>query len=113
MLRYTKLLAGASWAAEYGDPADPEMRKVIEAYSPYQNVDKTKTYPKVFFITSTRDDRVHPGHARKMAALMRSYGKPVHYFENIEGGHAASANQNQRAQRKALEFVYLWQQLAP
>ena len=57
MLRYTKLLAGASWAAEYGDPADPEMRKVIEAYSPYQNVDKTKTYPKVFFITSTRDDR--------------------------------------------------------
>ena len=113
MLRYTKLLAGASWAAEYGDPEDPKMREAILKYSPYQNLDKAKTYPKVFFITSTRDDRVHPGHARKMAARMMALGKPIHYFENIEGGHAASANQNQRAARKALEFVYLWQQLAP
>jgi prolyl oligopeptidase len=113
MLRYTKLLAGASWAAEYGDPEDPKMREAILKYSPYQNLKKDMTYPKVFFITSTRDDRVHPGHARKMAARMMAYGKPIHYFENIEGGHAASANQNQRAERKALEFVYLWQQLAP
>jgi prolyl oligopeptidase len=111
MLRYTKLLAGASWAAEYGDPDDPKMAKVIAKYSPYHNLDAKKTYPKVFFITSTRDDRVHPGHARKMAARMLAMGKPVHYFENIEGGHAASANQNQRAERKAMEFVYLWQQL--
>jgi prolyl oligopeptidase len=111
MIRYTKLLAGASWAAEYGDPEDPKMRSVIEKYSPYQNVKADQTYPKVLFITSTKDDRVHPGHARKMAARMLAMGKPVHYYENIEGGHSASANQIQRAHRTALEFVYLWQRL--
>ena len=104
MLRYTKLLAGASWAAEYGDPDDPKMRQVIEKYSPYHNLKAGVAYPKVFFITSTRDDRVHPGHARKMAAKMLA-------AENIEGGHSASANRNQAAHRKALEFVYLWQRL--
>jgi prolyl oligopeptidase len=107
MLRYTKLLAGASWAAEYGDPDDPEMRSVISKYSPYQNLEADKAYPRVFFLTSTKDDRVHPGHARKMVARMLSMGKPVYYYENTEGGHAASANQKQRARRLALEFVYL------
>ncbi len=111
MLRYTKLLAGASWAAEYGDPDDPKMRPVIEKYSPYHNVKGGVAYPKVFFITSTRDDRVHPGHARKMAAKMLAADHDVFYYENIEGGHSASANRNQTAHRKALEFVYLWQRL--
>ena len=111
MLRYTKLLAGASWAAEYGDPENPEMKSVIQKYSPYQNLKIETDYPKVLFITSTKDDRVHPGHARKMAARMLAMGKPVHYYENIEGGHSASANQIQRAHRTTLEFVYLWQQL--
>ena len=110
MIRYTKLLAGASWAAEYGDPEEASMRAAILKYSPYHNLKADKTYPQVFFITSTKDDRVHPGHARKMAAKMLSMGKPVYYFENIEGGHSASANRNQRAKRTALEFVYLWQQ---
>ncbi|MEE2789492.1 MAG: prolyl oligopeptidase family serine peptidase, partial [Myxococcota bacterium] len=111
MIRYPKLLAGASWMDEYGDPSKPEMRAAILKYSPYHNLKEDKTYPPVFFITSTKDDRVHPAHARKMAAKMASLSKPFWYFENIEGGHSASANRNQRAQRTALEFVYLWTQL--
>ncbi len=111
MMRYTKLLAGASWAAEYGDPTDPKMAAIIQKYSPYHNLSASKTYPKVFFVTSTRDDRVHPGHARKMAAKMLSLKKDIYYYENIDGGHAASANQNQRAERTALEFIYLSRQL--
>ena len=113
MMRYTKLLAGASWAAEYGDPSDPKMAQVIRQYSPYHNLKKGVKYPEVFFITSTRDDRVHPGHARKMAAKMQGLGAPYLYYENMDGGHAASANQNQRAKRTALEFVYLWNKLGP
>jgi len=111
MIRYTKLLAGASWAAEYGDPDDPAMRKVIEKYSPYQNVKKDTEYPKAFIMTSTKDDRVHPGHARKMVARLMEYGHPVYYYENTEGGHAAAANLKQRARRYALEYVYLSQEL--
>ena len=111
MIRYTKLLAGASWMDEYGDPSQPNMRAAILKYSPYHNLKADTSYPPVFFITSTKDDRVHPAHARKMAAKMASLSKPFWYFENIEGGHSASANRNQRAQRTALEFVYLWKQL--
>ncbi len=111
MLRYTKLLAGASWAGEYGDPEDPKMRSVIQAYSPFHNLSKTKQYPRVFFVTSTKDDRVHPGHARKMAAKMQGMGHPIYYFENIEGGHSASANLKQTAKRISYEFVYLSRQL--
>jgi prolyl oligopeptidase len=107
MLRYSQLLAGASWIGEYGDPKDPKMNAVLKKYSPYHNIAKDTKYPEVFFITSTKDDRVHPGHARKMVAKMQSLGHPVYYFENIEGGHSASANLNQRAKRVALEFVYL------
>ncbi|MBC7660117.1 MAG: S9 family peptidase [Chitinophagaceae bacterium] len=111
MLRYHKLLAGASWMAEYGNPDDPKMRKVLEAYSPFQNLSPKKTYPEVFFVTSTADDRVHPGHARKMAARMEEYKKPFLYYENIEGGHSASADLQQRAKRSALEWSYLAQKL--
>ncbi len=111
MLRYTKLLAGASWAGEYGDPEDPKMRSVIQAYSPFHNLSKSKQYPQVFFVTSTKDDRVHPGHARKMAAKMQGMGHPIYYFENIEGGHSASANLKQTAKRISYEFVYLSRQL--
>jgi prolyl oligopeptidase len=95
MLRYTKLLAGASWIGEYGDPDDPKMRPIIKAYSPFHNVSKSKKYPRPFFVTSTKDDRVHPGHARKMGARMLALGHPIYYFENIEGGHGASANLKQ------------------
>ena len=111
MLRYTQLLAGASWAAEYGDPKDPKMQAVLAGYSPYHNVKADKKYPPVFFLTSTKDDRVHPGHARKMVARMKAQGHDVLYYENTEGGHAAGANLKQHAIRAALEFVFLSRRL--
>jgi prolyl oligopeptidase len=111
MLRYHKLLAGASWMAEYGDPAQPDERAYIAKYSPYQNVQKGVTYPRTFIYTSTRDDRVHPGHARKMVARMKEQGHDVLYFENIEGGHGAAANNEQAARMWAQTFTFLWQQL--
>ncbi len=111
MRRYHKLLAGASWMAEYGNPDEPADWAVIARYSPYHNVKPGVRYPKALFTTSTRDDRVHPGHARKMAALMAAQGHPVLYWENMEGGHGGAADNEQRATMQALEFSYLWQQL--
>ncbi len=111
MRRYHRLLAGASWMAEYGDPDVPEDWAVISTYSPYQNVKPGATYPELLFTTSTRDDRVHPGHARKMAAKMIAQGHPVLYYENIEGGHGGAADNEQRAHVQALELSYLWRQL--
>lgn len=107
MSRYHHLLAGNSWMGEYGNPDDPKMWEVISKYSPYQNLKAGQKYPRVFFLTSTRDDRVHPGHARKMAAKMEQMGYPFYYFENIEGGHGAAADLEQRVKMKALEFTYL------
>jgi prolyl oligopeptidase len=111
MRRYHTLLAGASWMGEYGDPDDPAQWKFIGKYSPYQNVFPDKHYPKVLFTTSTRDDRVHPGHARKMAALMESQGHAVLYWENTEGGHAGAANNTQQARMWALTYSFLYGQL--
>ncbi len=111
MLRYNKLLAGASWMGEYGDPDIPEERAWIEKYSPYQNVDPEATYPRVFFYTSTKDDRVHPGHARKMMARMKEQGHAPLYYENTEGGHGRGANMAQHARHYALQYTYLWRQL--
>ena len=111
MQRYNKLLAGASWMAEYGDPDKPEEWAYISKYSPYQNLKEGVKYPKVMFTTTTRDDRVHPGHARKMAAKMESFGQPFYYFENTEGSHGAGVTSDQRAQMYALTFAYLWKQL--
>lgn len=111
MRRYHKLLAGASWMAEYGDPDDPAQWEYIGRYSPYQNVRPGMRYPRVLFTTTTRDDRVHPGHARKMAARMESMGYPVLYFENTEGGHGAGVTSEQRARMQAVTFAYLWEQL--
>ena len=111
MLRYHELLAGASWVEEYGDPEKPKERAVLEAYSPYQNLSKKKKYPTPFFFTSTKDDRVHPGHARKMAARMDEYGLDFLYYENIEGGHGAAANLKQAAYRSALQYAYFSERL--
>ena len=111
MRRYHRLLAGASWMAEYGDPDDPAEWAFISQYSPYQQVRADTRYPEMLITTSTRDDRVHPGHARKMAARMRSLGHPVLYFENIEGGHGGAADNAQRAHVQALEMSYLWMRL--
>lgn len=107
MLRYHKLLAGASWIAEYGNPDIPAERAYIAKYSPYQNLKKGVKYPVPFIYASTRDDRVHPGHARKFAARMREYGNKVYYFELMEGGHGVGADPLQQSQHYALEFEYL------
>jgi prolyl oligopeptidase len=112
MLRYNKLLAGASWMDEYGDPELEHDRKYIAQYSPYQNVKKDMKYPEVFFVTNTKDDRVHPGHARKMVAKMREQGHPLFYFENTEGGHGGAASLEQIIFENALEFTYLWKKLS-
>lgn len=111
MKRYHKLLAGASWMAEYGDPDIPEQWDYIKKYSPYQNLRKDVDYPPIFFYTSTRDDRVHPGHARKMAARMKELGQEVWYYENMEGGHGGSSTNDQLAYRLALAYTHLWTQL--
>ena len=111
MRRYNKLLAGASWMAEYGNPDDPEEWAYIREYSPYQNVDPGADYPVPLFYTTTRDDRVHPGHARKMAALMSDMGHPVLYYENTEGGHGAGVTPEQRARMYAITYTYLLDRL--
>ena len=111
MRRYHKLLAGASWMAEYGNPDDPTEWAFIKTFSPYFNVSAEGRYPPVLFMTSTRDDRVHPGHARKMMAKMQAQGHNVLYFENIEGGHGGAANNAQTAHMYALAFTFLRQQL--
>ena len=107
MQRYNKLLAGASWMGEYGNPDVPEEWEYIKKYSPYQNVKKGMDYPEIYISTSTRDDRVHPGHARKMLAKMNDMGYKVYYYENTEGGHAGSSTNEQRAKSSALMFSYL------
>ena len=114
MRRYHRLLAGASWMGEYGDPDEPSEWEAIRRYSPYQNVGPraaAQAWPRVLFTTSTRDDRVHPGHARKMAARMREYGHDVLYWENTEGGHAGAADNAQIARMWALTWTFLRRQL--
>ncbi len=110
MKRYNKLLAGASWMAEYGNP-DTEDWEYMKLWSPYQNLAKDADYPEVFFWTNTRDDRVHPGHARKMVARMTDMGHKVYYYENTEGGHASGADLNSRAYTNALSYAYFWMKL--
>jgi prolyl oligopeptidase len=111
MQRYHKLLAGASWVAEYGDPDVPAEWAFISRYSPYQRVAAGAKLPPVIFYTSTRDDRVHPGHARKMAAKMESLGYPVEYYELTEGGHHGSVTNEQLATRLARTYAFLWSKL--
>jgi len=110
MKRFNKLLAGASWMGEYGDP-DTDDWNFIREYSPYHNVLEDADYPKPFFTTSTRDDRVHPAHARKMVALMNEMGHDLLYYENTVGGHAGASDNTQAARNEALIYSYLWDQL--
>jgi prolyl oligopeptidase len=110
MRRYSKLLAGASWIDEYGDPDQPEDWAYLQKYSPYQNIRPGK-YPPILITTSTRDDRVHPGHARKMAQRLKDMGHNVWYYENIEGGHGAAADNKQSAYLSALAYTFLWDAL--
>ncbi len=111
MKRYHLLLAGASWMAEYGDPDEPGDWAFLEEYSPYQNVRAERPYPPALFTTSTRDDRVHPGHARKMVARLQELGHDVTYHENIEGGHGGAADSEQSAFMWALAYTFLWNHL--
>ncbi|ADG80253.1 Prolyl oligopeptidase OS=Tsukamurella paurometabola (strain ATCC 8368 / DSM / CCUG 35730 / CIP 100753 / JCM 10117 / KCTC 9821 / NBRC 16120 / NCIMB 702349/ NCTC 13040) OX=521096 GN=Tpau_3675 PE=4 SV=1 [Tsukamurella paurometabola] len=114
MKRFHLLLAGASWMAEYGDPDDPEQWKYISEYSPYQNLpdDAAGYRPALLVTTSTRDDRVHPGHARKFIAALRERGIDVNYYENIEGGHGGAADNKQAAFMAALAYEFLWKELS-
>ena len=114
MKRYHLLLAGASWVAEYGNPDDPDEWEFISQYSPYQNVvaASERRYPPILIATSTRDDRVHPGHARTMAARLAELGQDVSYYENIEGGHGGASDNAQLAFKTALTYEFLWRHLA-
>lgn len=111
MLRFHTLLAGNSWVGEYGSSEDPKMAAVLRSYSPYQNVHETPRYPRALIYTSTKDDRVHPGHARKFAARLEEAGQPYLYYENTEGGHSAAANLEQKVKRYTIEYVFLLRQL--
>ena len=112
MRRYHTLLAGASWMEEYGDPDKPEEWAWISAYSPYHNVKPApQRYPRTLFTQSTRDDRVHPGHARKMMARMLEHAHPVLYYENIEGGHAGASDNAQVAYTSALAYAFFAREL--
>lgn len=107
MIRYPELGPGRIWLDEYGDPSVAGDRKVLMDYSPYHNVREDADYPRVFFLTSSDDDRVHPGHARKMAARMEAQGHDLFYYEYFEGGHSARASIYQRADIMAMQFTYL------
>ncbi|MDB5431912.1 MAG: family peptidase [Caulobacter sp.] len=111
MLRYDKLPAGASWIGEYGDPQKPEEAAYIAKYSPYQNVRAGVKYPEAYITTSTKDDRVHPGHARKLAAKLKGLNVPYLFYENTDGGHANGADPQANAQRWGMHYVYLTQKL--
>jgi len=107
MKRFNKMLAGASWMGEYGNPDVAEDWEFIQKYSPYHNISEDKEYPEALFITSMKDDRVHPGHARKMAAKMKDMGHDLLYYETIEGGHGAASTNDQQAEKWALIYSYL------
>ena len=111
MLRYNHLSAGASWVAEYGDPDVPADREFIARYSGYQNLKPGVKYPEPYITTNTRDDRVHPGHPRKFAAMMEKMGLPYLYYEQTFGGHANDADPELNARRWARHYVYLAQKL--
>lgn len=107
MQRYSKLLAGASWISEYGDPDKPADWAFMKLYSPYQNVRRDVRYPPMFLYLSTQDDRVHPGHARKWKALNQALGNQVYYHEYLEGGHSVGADRGEDAVRSAMEWAFL------
>ncbi len=111
MVDFDHMSAGASWEGEYGDPKDPVEGKFLRSISPYHNVKAGVAYPEPLFETSTKDDRVGPAHARKMAALFEDMGLPFYYYENIEGGHASVANFSEAARHDAIMYTYFDEKL--
>lgn len=111
MIRYPQMPPGASWIGEYGDPADPKVAAYISKYSPYQNIRAGLTYPEAFFHISTADDRVQPGHTRKMVARLEEKGHPVLFYENTEGGHGGAADPEQTVHKISIEYTYLYHKL--
>lgn len=111
MLIYHKLLAGDSWIGEYGDPKNLKMREIIKKYSPLHNIDPAKTYPPIMITTSTKDDRVHPYHARAMTYTLQKYGNTVHYFEDIDGGHSCGADLKKIAENCARNYQYYYEKI--
>eukprot|EP01035_Chromulina_nebulosa_P005720 gene5720-7749_t len=107
MARYTKLLAGQSWIAEYGDPEIADEWAYLQKFSPYHLIETGKTYPPIFITTNRTDDRVHPGHARKMAAKLEELGYPVWFNETVAGGHSGAVDNTKQAQSQALGFAFL------
>jgi prolyl oligopeptidase len=113
MKRFNSLLAGASWMAEYGNPDTSDWDEFLYKYSPYHNIDESiESYPPMLVTTSTRDDRVHPAHARKMVKKLWDLGKdkdwPIHYYENIEGGHGGAADAKQSAFMTSLAYDFMF-----
>jgi len=110
MMRYHKLLAGPSWMSEYGNPDNPDDRQVLLEYSPYHNMGPERELASMLYITSTKDDRVHPGHARKMTAKAEALGKEILFYEDPQGGHLLSVTPASAARVSALQAVFLMQQ---
>jgi len=107
MRRYTRLLAGASWIAEYGDPDNPDDCKFLAQMSAYHTAVPGRAYPPILIATSRRDDRVHPGHARKMVAKLQAMGYAAHLYEPAAGGHARGKDNRERAAFIALGYIFL------
>ena len=113
MRRYSKLLAGASWIAEYGDPDKPEDWAYMRAMSPYHCVERDRRYPPILLTSSGRDDWVHPGHARKMMAKLVENGHQAMFYEPSQGGHGGATDNAQLAQLVALRYAFLRKTIAP
>jgi len=111
MMRYESIQAGASWVDEYGSVSVPAEKAFLQTISPYQNLRKGVAYPEPFIVTTTKDDRVGPQHARKFAARMKEYGLPYLYYEDTAGGHSADADIAQGARLQALNYTYFSQKL--
>jgi prolyl oligopeptidase len=107
MRRYTKLLAGASWIAEYGDPDKPEEWAWLQTYSAYHAAKPGQKYPPILIATTRRDDRVHPGHARKMTAKLQAMGYEAWFYEPAAGGHGYGKDNKERATFTVLGFSFL------
>ena len=107
MLRFDQMLSGRTWVTEYGHPEIAGERAALLAYSPFHNISETADYPPAMVYTSTRDDRVHPGHARKFAARLNDAGQPVFYYENQTGGHGGASDLSSKARLVAMQAVFL------